>query len=225
MSLNWKSPPSPHGVTLQGNHVKLYPMTVDIADNFYEHAHHADLWTYLYAYPPKNVDDIKTWIQSRTAVEDTQMMAIDGMDENGVIGTASFMNINTAYGTIEVGNIIFTPHLQSTTAATECMYLMMQWAFANGYRRYEWKCNNNNLPSKNAAERFGFSYEGLLRNHTVCKDENRDTAWFSIIDSEWNDIDYAFKAWLSDDNFTETGEQKQSLRTLTAPTIKALYPR
>ena len=225
MPLNWQSPPSPHGVTLQGRHVKLYPMTVEHADNFYKHAHPENLWTYLYSYPPKNVGDVQTWIQRCIAVEDTQMMAIDCMDGNGVIGTASFMNINTAYGSIEVGNIIFTPHLQGTTAATETMFLMMQWAFENGYRRYEWKCNTNNLPSKNAAERFGFSYEGLFRNHTVCKDENRDTAWFSIIDSEWGNINHAFTAWLADDNFTADGKQKQSLRDLTAPLIKSKYPR
>jgi RimJ/RimL family protein N-acetyltransferase len=122
------------------------------------------------------------------------------------------MRIDPAHGVIEVGNIMLSPSLQRTTAATEAMYLMARHVFEDlGYRRYEWKCNAKNEPSRRAALRLGFTYEGIFRQHMVIKDENRDTAWFSMLDSEWPARKMAFEAWLEPANFDASGRQKQGL--------------
>ena len=133
------------------------------------------------------------------------------------IGVASYLRINPKEGSIEVGHINFSPRLQQSIGATETMFLMMQWAFENGYRRYEWKCNALNLKSRAAAQRLGFSYEGIFRQATIAKGRNRDTAWFGIIDKEWPDLKQAFQTWLVADNFDSNGQQKQRLSQLTAP--------
>ena len=114
--------------------------------------------------------------------------------------------------------------LQATTGATEAMFLMMQWAFASGYRRYEWKCDAANLPSRRAAERFGFSYEGVFRQAMVVKGHNRDTAWFAVIDKEWPSLQKSFETWLSAENFTAGGQQITPLGALTTPIRVASDP-
>jgi RimJ/RimL family protein N-acetyltransferase len=130
-------------------------------------------------------------------------------------GYASFMRIEPAHGVVEVGNILLSPILQRTRAATEAMYLMARHVFEDlGYRRYEWKCNAQNEPSRRAALRYGFTYEGIFRQHMVVKDRNRDTAWFSMLDSEWPARKAAFEAWLDPSNFDENGEQRKSLQSL-----------
>jgi RimJ/RimL family protein N-acetyltransferase len=122
------------------------------------------------------------------------------------------MRIEPAHGVVEVGNILLAPSLQRTTAATEAMYLMAGYVFdCLGYRRYEWKCNASNLPSRRAALRLGFSFEGIFRQHMVVKGCNRDTAWFSMLDHEWPANKSAFEAWLAPANFNEEGRQRQSL--------------
>lgn len=136
---------------------------------------------------------------------------IDKRTEKAV-GFATFMRIDPVMGVIEVGNINFAPILQRTPAATEAMFLMMQRVFNElGYRRYEWKCDNLNAPSHKAAKRLGFTYEGLFRQALVYKGRNRDTAWFSIIDSEWPALEAAFTGWLDVANFDEGGQQIKSL--------------
>jgi RimJ/RimL family protein N-acetyltransferase len=124
------------------------------------------------------------------------------------------MEIRPEQGVFEVGWITYSPALQRTRVATEAIYLVGDYGFSLGYRRYEWKCNNLNEPSKRAALRFGFQYEGLFRQHMVVKGANRDTAWFSIIDSEWPARARAFQAWLAPDNFDARGQQKASLTDL-----------
>ncbi len=131
------------------------------------------------------------------------------------IGIASFLRINPAQGLIEVGHINYSPLLQKTTEATEAMFLMMKWVFDNGYRRYEWKCNALNLKSRRAAQRLGFSYEGVFRQMTISKGRNRDTAWFAIIDKEWTEIEKCFDQFLSESNFDNNGKSKVSLTSLT----------
>ncbi len=126
-------------------------------------------------------------------------------------GYASFMRMDPANGVIEVGNILLSPALQRTTAATEAMYLMARHVFDLGYRRYEWKCNAANLPSRRAAERLGFTFEGIFRQHMVIKGRNRDTAWFSMLDHEWPDRKAAFEAWLDPANFDADGRQRTAL--------------
>jgi RimJ/RimL family protein N-acetyltransferase len=136
------------------------------------------------------------------------------------IGVASFMRIDLKNGAIEVGNINYSPLLQRTRAATEAMYLMMKRAFALGYRRYEWKCDSLNASSRAAAQRLGFSYEGVFRQAVVYKGRNRDTAWYAMIESEWPALDQAFTRWLDPDNFDEQGRQRLRLSDLTAPILK-----
>jgi RimJ/RimL family protein N-acetyltransferase len=131
-------------------------------------------------------------------------------------GYASYMRIEPAHGVVEVGNILLSPSMQRTTAATEAMYLMARHVFEDlGYRRYEWKCNALNEPSRRAALRLGFTFEGIFRQHMVVKDQNRDTAWFSILDSEWPARKRAFEAWLDPGNFDVGGKQRQSLPEIT----------
>ena len=132
---------------------------------------------------------------------------------------ASYLRIDPNSGSIEVGGINFSPLLQRKPAATEAMYLMMKHAFELGYRRYEWKCNALNAPSRKAAQRLGFSYEGIFRQALVVKGRNRDTAWYAAIDSEWPALDAAFSQWLSVDNFDALGIQKTKLSALTSPIL------
>jgi RimJ/RimL family protein N-acetyltransferase len=129
------------------------------------------------------------------------------------------MRIDPAHGVVEVGNILLSPALQRTTAATEAMYLMARHVFDDlGYRRYEWKCNALNEPSRRAAQRFGFRFEGIFRQHMVVKDMNRDTAWFAMLDHEWPARKQAFEAWLDPRNFDEQGKQRKSLAEIQALT-------
>ncbi|MEZ5287532.1 MAG: GNAT family protein [Vicinamibacterales bacterium] len=136
-------------------------------------------------------------------------------------GVASYLRITPAAGTIEVGHIHFSPALQQTPAATEAMYLMMRRAFELGYRRYEWKCDALNAPSRRAAQRLGFSYEGVFRQALVTKGRNRDTAWYACIDAEWPALSRAFERWLAPDNFDAGGRQREALSDLTAPVLVA----
>jgi RimJ/RimL family protein N-acetyltransferase len=138
-----------------------------------------------------------------------------GSGQGAAAGYASFMRIEPAHGVIEVGNILLAPSLQRTTAATEAMYLMASHVFDElGYRRYEWKCNAENAPSRHAALRLGFSFEGIFRQHMVIKDRNRDTAWFAMVDHEWPARKRAFEEWLAPHNFDSEGHQKRCLRIL-----------
>ena len=134
------------------------------------------------------------------------------------------MRINPSAGSIEVGHICLSPELQKTKAATEAMFLMMQWAFDAGYRRYEWKCDALNLPSRNAALRLGLSYEGVFRQMSIVKGRNRDTAWYAAVDGEWPKLRDVFNAWLADENFTQTGQQVASLSGLMASLISMNDP-
>jgi RimJ/RimL family protein N-acetyltransferase len=136
------------------------------------------------------------------------------------IGVASYMRIDPRNGSIEVGHINYSPLLQRKPAATETMYLMMKRAFELGYRRYEWKCDALNAPSRAAAQRLGFSFEGVFRQATVYKGRSRDTAWYATIDSEWPELERAFLRWLDPANFDAQGNQRLRLSDLTAPTLK-----
>ncbi len=148
--------------------------------------------------------------------EDPLLFAI--LDKSGrAVGHATYMRIDPANRVIEVGNILYTPALMRTPAGTEAMYLMAKHAFETmGYRRYEWKCNALNAPSRRAAERYGFRFEGLFRHHMIVKGRNRDTAWFSILSEEWPQIAVAMEAWLAPENFDEEGHQFVPLSTLNA---------
>jgi RimJ/RimL family protein N-acetyltransferase len=170
-----------------------------------------DLWLYLGDGPYREFDTFAVAIGKKAASADPLFYAI--VRPNGqAIGVCSLMRIDPANRVIEVGHILFTPLLQRTPAATEAMYLVARYVFDDlGYRRYEWKCNDCNEPSKRAALRLGFTYEGLFRQHLIIKGRNRDTAWFSMLDSEWPARKAAFEAWLAPENFDEKGRQLQPL--------------
>lgn len=176
---------------------------------------HDHLWDYLFEAPPEDEAGFIATL-AVSAGNDAWVgyaICVDG----AVVGYAFYLNIVPAMGSIEVGNIHFSPVLQHTPAATEAMYLMMREAFALGYRRYEWKCNALNMPSRRAAQRLGFSWEGIFRQHYVVKGRNRDTAWFAMTDQDWPGLDAAFTTWLAPDNFDAGGRQIRPLGSLTAP--------
>jgi RimJ/RimL family protein N-acetyltransferase len=178
-------------------------------------------WTYLSYGPLVTPEDYHDWMRKACADDDPLFYAIVNLADEKAVGVASYMRIDPASGCIEVGGIKYSPLLQRTRAATEAMHLMMKHAFALGYRRYEWKCDTFNAPSRAAAQRYGFSYESVFRQATVYKGRSRDTAWYSILDSEWPAIDAAFTRWLAPENFDAAGKQKLSLSELTAPLLKA----
>ena len=167
--------------------------------------------------PFESLSDYIDWIQSFEEHDDPVFFAIISKKLKKAIGIASYLRINPNDGLIEVGHINYSPLLQRTTEGTEAMFLMMQWAFDNGYRRYEWKCNALNMRSRKAAQRLGFSYEGVFRQMTISKGRNRDTAWFAIIDKDWQVIQKCFHQFLSDINLDE--KSKYSLSSLTKPLL------
>ncbi len=151
-------------------------------------------------------------IEAKQSAADAIFLALIPASTGTAAGYASYMRIDPKNGVVEVGNILLSPVLQRTTAATEAMYLMARHVFEDlGYRRYEWKCNALNDPSRRAALRLGFTFEGIFRQHMVVKGLNRDTAWFSMLDREWPARKKAFEAWLDAANFTSDGRQRQKL--------------
>lgn len=223
--------PRPHDLTLDGRVVRLTPLTPDDAAALHENfSRDEKVWDYLPYGPFDNSQDYADWIAENTAAGDPYFFTINlkdsgDADQNNAVGVASFLRINPDAGSIEVGHINFSSVMQSTIAATETMFLMMDWAFSNGYRRYEWKCNALNMKSRAAAQRLGFSYEGVFRQATIAKGRNRDTAWFGIIDQEWPLLKAAFQTWLSADNFSANGQQIKRLSQLTAPIRVASDPK
>lgn len=174
-------------------------------------------WTYLVHHRPETPQDFSTYLTKLEKSDDPLNFTIIDASTNKAVGTAALMRIEPAHGVIEVGGITFSPLLKKTRAATEAMYLMMRRAFDElGYRRYEWKCDSLNAPSRAAAQRYGFTFEGIFRQALVYKNRSRDTAWFSITDTEWPRIRAAFEAWLDPTNFTADGRQKRSLSDLRA---------
>ena len=175
------------------------------------------------AYGPfATFESYRNWVSAAASGADPMFFAIVDRGSGKPTGVASFMRIDPAAGSIEVGGLAYSPALQRAPAATEAMFLMMQRAFELGYRRYEWKCNALNAPSRSAALRLGFSYEGIFRQHVVHKGRNRDTAWFAIVDREWPTLKRAYAAWLDAKNFDGEGKQRLRLSDLTR---EALAPR
>jgi len=173
-------------------------------------------WTYLPYGPFARLEEYRDWLERENIGDDPLRHAIIERRSGRAVGVASYMRIDPRAGVIEVGGINYSPPLQRTPAATEAMYLMMRRVFDElGYRRYEWKCDALNAPSRAAAQRLGFHYEGTFRQATVYKARNRDTCWFSILDTEWPDLKTRFECWLAPDNFDATGQQRQNLSSFT----------
>ena len=182
------------------------------------------MWTYLPYGPFDEVAAYDRWVREVAAATDPLFHAAIDLTTGRAVGVASYLRIDPPAGSIEVGHIAYSPLLQRTPAATETMYLMMRRAFELGYRRYEWKCDALNAPSRAAAQRLGLSFEGIFRQARVNKGRNRDTAWFAAIDSEWPALDRAFSQWLAPANFDEAGRQRVSLASLTRPVLVRLDP-
>ena len=179
------------------------------------------VWTYLFDGPYADPAAFKASIAAKARSADPLFFAIIDNATGAAVGYQTFLRIDPPNRVIEVGNILYTPALQRTAGATEAQYLFARYVFDDlGYRRYEWKCNALNAPSKRAAERFGFTFEGIFRQHMIVKGRNRDTAWFAMLDSEWPARKAAYERWLAPDNFDADGRQKVSLSDLmprTAP--------
>lgn len=220
----WKPPPHPPHAALPGRYCRLEPFQAARHARSLWEAQSEDRtgerWTYLFSGPFANYGEFETFCREKEASRDPQFYAIV-MDDQ-CVGMAAYMRIDPKHGVIEIGHIYYSPRLSRTRAATEAMYLFMANAFGLGYRRYEWKCDSNNLPSRAAAARYGFTYEGKFRQAIVYKGRSRDTTWFAIIDRDWNGgIKDAYLRWLDPSNFDATGKQRQKLSWLTAHFVHA----
>lgn len=215
--VGWTPPARPAGETLEGAHVRLERLDADAHAADLHRAFSVDdsLWDYMPYGPFASAARYHRWVKDMTGGTDPMFYALRDQATGHCGGVASYLRIFPEAGTIEVGHICLSPELQRGRASTEAMYLMMRWVFEAGYRRYEWKCDALNLPSRRAAERLGFSYEGIFRQATVVKGRNRDTAWFAVIDKEWPALREAFEAWLAPSNFDQAGRQRERLSDLT----------
>ncbi|MFC7421095.1 GNAT family N-acetyltransferase [Iodobacter arcticus] len=219
---NWVAPDFPPAKELGGWGCRVEPLQLDQHSDALWQAFSADdgrMWTYLTSGPFADVQAFNAWLDRVSSGIDPQFYAIVDEASGKALGLASYLRIDPAAAAIEVGWLHFSPALQGTRLATAAMVLMMKNAFELGYRRYEWKCNALNLPSRKAAQRLGFSFEGVFRQATVNRNRNRDTAWFSVLDQEWPALEEAFAQWLSADNFDEAGRQRLALSDLTRPLL------
>jgi RimJ/RimL family protein N-acetyltransferase len=213
--LLWKSAAVPAPITLRGRTVTLEPLSAaDHAQSLWQTVQgHDEVWTYLADGPYASHAALRQSLEQKQSSPAALFFALIPAATGHAAGYASLMRIDAPNGVIEVGNILLSPALQRTTAATEAMYLMARHVFDDlDYRRYEWKCNAENAPSRRAALRLGFTYEGIFRQHMVVKGVNRDTAWFSMLDQEWPARKQAFESWLNPDNFDLHGQQINALR-------------
>ena len=219
---DWTPPEPPGPMTLRGRYALLEPLAVAQAPAL--HAANAvddGIWRWL-AYGPFAAEaDYAAWVAGVADRPDPRFFAITDLEaaEAGPAGVGSLMRIDPANGAIEVGHVCLSPQLQRSRAATEAICLLAAWVFKAGYRRFEWKCDAGNAPSRRAARRFGFAFEGVFRQHMIVKGRNRDTAWFAMTDRDWPEVEAAHRAWLDPGNFDEKGRQRDRLGDLTAPAI------
>lgn len=217
---DWKAPAFPPAKVLEGQYCRLEPL--DPARHLDEiwaaNAGHDAVWDWLPSEPPKDKESYGALLRSMAENQAIVPLAVIDKADGKAKGHLWIMEIRPAHGVFEVGWITYSPSLQRTRAATEAIHLVGEYGFSLGYRRYEWKCNDLNEPSKRAALRFGFQYEGLFRQHMVVKGQNRDTAWFSILDSEWPVRAQGFRRWLAPGNFDAQGRQKLSLAAFNQTT-------
>jgi RimJ/RimL family protein N-acetyltransferase len=215
----WTPRSRPEAVTLTGERCRVEQLEASrhSDDLFAAWSGASDLrdWTYLAAGPFSQVDDFRRYVEAAAQSTDPRHYAVIDLETNRAVGTFSLMRHDPANGVIEVGFVVFSPLLKQTPVSTEAQYLLMAYVFDTlGYRRYEWKCDSLNAPSRKTAARLGFTFEGIFRQATVYKGRNRDTAWFSILDGEWPRLKRAFAAWLDAGNFDEQGRQRVSLAEL-----------
>lgn len=215
---DWQPRPTPQRHTLQGRLCYLEPLAGKHAEALFaahQLAPDTRSWTWLLREPDSSVEEFSAWVASVAELRDPLHFAVIDRQTRLPVGSLALMRIDANNGVIEVGHVHFSPLLSRTAMATEAHWLLMRYAFDTlGYRRYEWKCNSLNEPSRRAARRLGFHYEGRFRQALVIKGHNRDTDWFSIIDAEWPQIDSAMQKWLASDNFSADGQQIRTLESL-----------
>jgi len=216
MPLKPAQPPQP--VTLEGRYCRLEPMADSHAADMYAaisgpemEARHRYLGNLT---PPADLAGLRDWIIKANASPEWVYFSVIDNNTGRCGGRQAFMRIRPEHASIEIGGVLWGEGVARTRIATEAFYLMAKHVFEDlGYRRFEWKCHNENLPSKKAAQRFGFTFEGIFRQDQIIRGQNRDTAWFSMLDKEWPAIKVAFETWLAPENFDEYGQQKVALRT------------
>ncbi|MGO4736511.1 GNAT family N-acetyltransferase [Bosea sp. 2KB_26] len=215
LSPDWKAPPFPPAKVLEGRYCRLEPIDPDrhLDDIWQANAGHDHIWAWMPAHPPQDRESYRELLTMMAAKAGIVPFAVIDKADGKAKGHLWLMEIRPEHGVFEVGYITYSPSLQKTRVATEAIYLCGAYGFSLGYRRLEWKCNALNEPSKSAALRFGFQYEGLFRQHMVVKGRNRDTAWYSILDSEWPVRAQGFQRWLAPANFDAEGRQKRALAT------------
>lgn len=215
----WSARARPARAPIEGRYVRLEPLdSVRHGDGLFAASATPDAgerFRWLGETPPQERQLFQSWLEKAAASEDPSHFAVIDKAGGRIAGRQSFMRIDTANGVVEIGNILWNDPVARRPAATEALFLFARHAFDElGYRRFEWKCNNQNTPSKRAALRFGFTFEGVFRQHMVVKGLNRDTAWFSMVDREWPVIRDAFETWLAPENFTADGTQKRRLEDI-----------
>jgi RimJ/RimL family protein N-acetyltransferase len=224
----WKAPPLPSRTVLSGHHCRLEPLNPDVHAKGLSEAWMSGVeerdWTYLPFGPFDRVEDALEWVHRTSGQNDLLYYVIVDPASGTPSGVASFMRMDASNGCIEIGGILYSRSLSRSIAATEAMYLLLKQVFDIGYRRCEWKCDSLNAPSRRAALRLGFSFEGIFRQATIYKGRSRDTAWYAITDRDWDSLHDIFLQWLHADNFDANGRQKVSLSALTKPYLKVLSP-
>ncbi len=223
----WQPRPSPQPVTLTGRHVTVEPLAVEHAAELHAAlcgGEDRSLWTYRPTEPPASVSAMVDFIEATLSTPQCLTFALRP-HRRAAAGIASYLRIEPTTGQVEIAGVLFARSLQRTAAATEAIHLTMRHAFDDlGYRRFEWKCDSLNEPSRRAARRLGFRYEGRFRNHMITKGRNRDTDWFSVTAEEWPAVRTAHERWLDPANFDQ-GRQRSSLSSLTAPLLEQEPPR
>jgi len=216
----WTPRPRPPRAVMHGRYCRVEPLDAARHAGELHEANALDregrMWTYLFSGPFASLDEYRAWLEAKQPSEDPLFFAFVDTARGRAVGLGSYLRIDPAHGTVEVGHLQFSPLMQRTAVATEAMYLMMKTAFDLGYRRYEWKCDSLNAGSRRAAERLGFRFEGIFRQAIVYKGRSRDTAWYSILDKDWPALDAAFRAWLDPANFDPAGRQRRTLTELRA---------
>ncbi len=209
--------PRPTRTVLEGRYARLEPLSVSHASGLMAASADANSFDYLFDVPPRDLEDLKSYIGQKMKSEDPLFHAVIDKATGVAGGRQTYMRITPEHGVIEIGNILWGPAIARTRVATEALYLSAKHVFEDlGYRRYEWKCNNLNEPSKAAARRFGFTYEGVFRQHMWVKGASRDTAWFAMIDADWQRIRAAYERWLAPENFDAAGRQRAKLEVPTS---------
>ena len=220
----WTRRPAPPHIVLSGRYCRCEPLdAARHGDDLYQAFSATDpaSWRYLFHEPPASEVEFRSWLAETVSGADPYYAVVDSVSGRAG-GVWAYLRVEPAHGSIEIGSVHYADILKRTPVTTEATYLAMRHVFDElGYRRFEWKCNALNEPSRRAAARFGFQFEGVFRQHMVVKGHNRDTAWFSILDHEWLALRRAFEAWLSPDNFTPDGRQRDSLARLISAALRA----